>query len=374
MGFVAYLSSGNALASSPSKKIVHGADMSALPTFDCDGTCSPFKNSTHAQPADALLILKSNGVSTVRLRVWNDPTTENSYCNKQGVMRMAKRVHDNGLDVHLDFHYSDFWADPGKQNKPHAWANLNFTALVRALGAYTKDVVEALVLQGTVPAIVQVGNEIDYGLLWAPAGRPCDSGGYVSTTVCSDNWPNVRALVGAGIDAVRAASPTSKIMIHTAHLNGWGANALVQWHKLLIQGGELKYDQIGMSCYERANCGSVRELGSKLEVIANAFPTHELVIVETAYPFEEGASWKGDYPFTPEGQTDFLVAINQVVSASTGGAGVYWWGSEYWNTPDWYPALWDRSGVALPALHSGVASGWSHAIPDGKVINSGVIV
>ena len=161
-----------------------GLDASQLSTEDGCGTNPPFRASTTGERKDALLLLRSHGANTFRMRMWNDPcadgrcnTSEFSYASLTGVMQMARRSRSANLTFVLDLHFSDWWADPEHQSKPHAWASLPFDELARAVYEFSRGTVAALKEQGTTPAAVQVGNEISNGMLWESAGQGCELGG-----------------------------------------------------------------------------------------------------------------------------------------------------------------------------------------------------
>ena len=142
-----------------------GVDMSQLSTEDADGTNPPFRAAAGSPLEDALRILKRGGANAFRMRLWNDPcadgrcnATKYAYGGLNGTLAMAKRCHTAGLHFILDLHYSDWWADPGQQHKPAAWSKLSFRDLKHSVRSFTRDVVAALVAQGTPPVAVQVGN------------------------------------------------------------------------------------------------------------------------------------------------------------------------------------------------------------------------
>jgi len=267
---------------------------------------------------------------------------------------MAKRIKNAGLDVHLDFHYSDYWADPGKQNKPHLWVPLDSSALLAAVYNYTNVVVTSLKQQGTLPAVVQVGNEITNGMLWTDKGQPCNDGGSLSNP-CDSNWPYFADLVKSGIKGVRDAAgsgPSPLIMIHTDQGNGltrWqNAQPIVDWFKKLQANGAV-WDIIGLSFYPMWGSGPVSNV-QKLQLVANAFPNMQIVLAETNYPYEGNPGWQGEFPFTKQGQQQYLTALLTAVHALPNGGGVFWWGTEYYSNYGSNPPLFDHSGVALPAL------------------------
>jgi beta-galactosidase len=162
-----YALKGEAAKSRDVGKIL-GADISFLPELEARGIS--FSDNGNAK--DAIQILKDHGFNYVRLRIFNDPSRDDGYspkkgfCDLQHTKDMAKRVKQAGMKLLLDFHYSDYWADPGKQYKPAAWKNLSFTDLKKSVYEYTKKVIQELKDQGTVPDMVQIGNEINHGMIW----------------------------------------------------------------------------------------------------------------------------------------------------------------------------------------------------------------
>ncbi|WP_448531811.1 glycosyl hydrolase 53 family protein [Pseudothermotoga sp.] len=157
---------------------------------------------------DCLEILKHYGVNWVRLRIWNDPTNlGGGSCNHENMTELAAKAKKYGLKVLIDFHYSDWWADPGKQNKPKAWRDLHGEDLQRALYDYTKFVLEYMKERDVRVDMVQVGNELNNGFLW-PDGQISgpDAGGFEGFT----------ALLKAAIKAVRDFDPEIPIVVHLA--------------------------------------------------------------------------------------------------------------------------------------------------------------
>lgn len=152
---------------------IKGADISTLLEAEQHG--AKFYNNS-GQQQDAIAILKANGVNTVRLRLWVDPQDAdgNTYGggsnNLENTLALAKRVKAQGLKLLLDFHYSDFWTDPGKQFKPKAWEKMGYPQLKTAIHDYTRDTIARFKKEGVLPDMVQIGNEINGGMLW-PEGK-----------------------------------------------------------------------------------------------------------------------------------------------------------------------------------------------------------
>ena len=243
--------------------------MSQINTEDCGGQCSPFRLNASSEPEDVFDLMRSVGVNTFRMRMWNNPcadgrcnATQYKYADLQGVLAVAKRVHDAGLTFVLDFHYSDWWADPGHQPKPHAWANYSFAELKSAVRSFSQDTVAALVSQGTPPYAVQIGNEISNGLLWAGDDQDCSDGGKLWCDGKKEpGWDRVGALVAEGIIGTRTACKSCLIAIHTDlgnHIQNHGLPYVKTWYKTLEQSivadGNLQhFDMIGLSMYPQVS-------------------------------------------------------------------------------------------------------------------------
>ncbi|MEM0963249.1 MAG: glycosyl hydrolase 53 family protein, partial [Bacteroidota bacterium] len=162
------------------------ADVSALDDVEAAGAVFV--------DGDPLLALRDRGLDTVRLRLWHTP--EGGRDGLDAMLALAARADALGLDLLLDLHYSDTWADPGHQEPPLAWTGLDAATLADSVRQYTRRVVEAFDRQGTPPAVVQIGNEITGGMLW-PTGRV---GGAFDTP---GQWRQLASLVRAGAEAVR---------------------------------------------------------------------------------------------------------------------------------------------------------------------------
>eukprot|EP01084_Bolivina_argentea_P113582 202393_1 len=347
-----------------SANYIIGADMSYVDKEDCNGSCSPFKVSANSPSEDSLKMLKDYGFTTIRMRIWNNPSPSNDYCNLQGALFMANRTFKAGLKYHLDFHYSDTWADPGHQTKPAAWSNLYGNALVNAVYNYTFNVLSALKKQGTTPQSVQIGNEIDGGMLWAPSGQPCDHGGYILDP-CQDNWSYFAQLVGAGVKATRDVDTSIEIMIHTSLGNRLASgssavNYIETWYSKLYNTYNVKFDSIGLSFYP-GWCKCDLQQVNLLSNLMNSFKgcSGGLYLAETSYPYNPNITydWSSTYPFTPQGQLEYVQALMGIVESNKikGLKGFMWWGTEYYNVVqnDVNAPLWDWHAVALPALLKG---------------------
>ena len=330
-----------------------GADISSLKKSEDFGGVYRYRDGTQA---DALQILKDNGMNYARLRVWVDPA--DGYHNKAEIVEMAQRIKQMDMKLLVDFHYSDDWADPGKQYKPAAWKSLDFEQLTQAVYDHTYDVVSALVAVGAAPDMVQVGNEINAGMLWP-------DGDY-------NHFDNLAALLKAGSKAVKEASPTTLVMLHIAE---GGDNEMARWWFDNITRRGVPFDVIGISFYPIWH-GTLAMLQANLNDISARYDK-DVIVVETAYPFtaeeDDGLSNSGGinlkvdgYPYTPEGQREMLRDIMAVVRGVNNGRGlgIFWWDATWtavpgngWDTKapssenGWEnQALFDYDDRALPAL------------------------
>ena len=359
-------------------KFVKGMDLSTLLELERCGA----KYYDNGEERDLLAIMKSYDVDTIRIRLWNDPWSETGESYGAGEndlktsLEIAKRVTAAGFGVLLNFHYSDFWADPGKQIKPKAWADYGVKELEQAVYDYTLESMQTFLDAGVNITMVQVGNELSNGLLWPEGKVP--------------NYDNIATFVNAGIRAVRKADATIPVMIH---LDNGGNNALYrEWFDNFTKRGE-DFEIIGLSYYPFWH-GSLQMLNDNMNDIAERYGK-DLVIAEVSmgYTMEDYKNYeklsdeerkgyatrpalveKIEYPMTKQGQYDFMEDFLNRISHIKGGKGK---GFFYWE-PAWIPmpgcgwaneeslnyiqdpgpggnewanqALFDYDGNALPAL------------------------
>ncbi|MET9429028.1 arabinogalactan endo-1,4-beta-galactosidase [Streptomyces sp. NPDC003036] len=298
---------------------VRGVDVSMLKKSEDHG--GTYRTST-GTAGDALAILRSAGADYGRLKVWVDPA--DGYNTKARVLGMAQRIKARGMKLLVDFHYSDTWADPGAQTKPAAWASHPYSRLTTDVYDHTYDVLNALKAQGTPADMVQIGNEINGGLLW-PEGS-------------TDDWQRTAGLLKSGIAAAKAVSPSTKIALHLAH---GGDNGLYRWWFDNATAQGVPFDVIALSFYGYWH-GPLSDLQANLDDISARYGKPVLV-AETAYPFrldgedahENIIDLPGElvpgYPATPAGQAAWLRDVMNVVEAVPNGRGL---GVVYWD-PTW---------------------------------------
>jgi arabinogalactan endo-1,4-beta-galactosidase len=230
------------------------------------------------------------------------------------------------MRIMIDFHYSDSWADPGKQTKPAAWTG-DVTALKTALAAHTTDVLNALKTAGVTPEWVQVGNETNDGLLW-PEGK------------ASTNMANYAQLINAGYDAVKAVFPAAKVIVHLS--NGWD-NALFRWSFDGLKNNGGKWDVIGMSLYPSPTDWATKNTQC-LNNMNDMISRHgkEVMIVEV------GMSW--DQPTQSKAFLDDLIAKTKSISGNKGLGVLYWEPQSYGNWQGYTLGAFDNAGKPTIAL------------------------
>ena len=245
-----------------------GADISWVQEDEANGTVF----YDHGKQQDIFQILKDHGFNAVRLRVFVNPasphgyaaTSKEPFCDLAHTLVMARRAHDAGMALLIDLHYSDTWADPGKQIKPAAWEKIDFPALRQAVYDHTFAVLSALKRQGTEPQMVQIGNEITNGMLW-PDGR------------VPEHFDQLADLLKSGIAAARAVDPKIKVVLH--HDKGKNNQAVRQWLDKLIARG-VQFDIIGLSCNDT---GSPDRWKENFDDLAIRYPQYGLIAAEYSY-------------------------------------------------------------------------------------------
>jgi arabinogalactan endo-1,4-beta-galactosidase len=337
-------------APAPAPALYLGADLSYVNEMEDCGAV--YRKS--GRRADPFALLKSAGGNLVRVRIWNDAKWTR-YSNLADVRRTIARAKARKLQVLLDFHYSDDWADGDKQHPPAAWAGLGTEAQAKALYDYTRAVLAALDRDGLMPELVQVGNETNPELM----------GGEKKAI----DWARNAALLNAGISAVRdsgrAGRLAPRVMLHIAQPEN-----VEPWFEAATRAGVIDYDLIGISYYRKWSTRSILQLGETIARVEARFGKDALV-VETAYPFtNEGADSAANllgpdtlipgYPATPRGQRQYLIDLTQTV-VDHGGVGVVYWEPAWISTPcktrwgtgsNWENAAWFSLGSheALPAF------------------------
>lgn len=319
---------------------ISAVDISRYPEISSTG---PRFYDLDGKQKDFLIILKENGVNTVRLRLWVNPSNEHSGFDE--VKQFSQTLKTNGFKTWLTLHYSDTWADPGNQEVPAQWQGINLTQLKDSVYNYTEKIVSEL-----QPDYIQIGNEINPGFLH-PYGH------------ISNNFQQFKELMNAAILAVRTNSNNTEIILHFAGIEGsdWFFN----------QVRVLDYDIIGLSYYPKWHGKSLNNLKTQMQYLSE---THDkkILIAETAYPFTlDWNDWTNniigqdeqlilpEYPATIEGQRKYMKQIISLIHDLESGIGFCYWGAELiaWKgnqstdaSPWENQALFDFQNKALPVL------------------------
>lgn len=322
-------------------QFVKGADIGWLPQMEATGF--KFYDSTGLQK-DCIQILKDKGINTIRLRVWVNPSNDkiNGHCSKNETVAMALRAKAMGMRVMIDFHYSDTWADPGKQTKPAAWASHSFAQLLDDVYNHTYDVLDSLKQSGVTPEWAQIGNEIAGGMLW-PDGS-------------SGNFTQLAQLLNKGYDAAKAVDSSIKVVIH---LESGNDNSKFRWFFDNAKNKGVRYDIIGMSYYPywigSDYTTSINSLQNNMNDMAARY-NKDVMVVEV-----------GGIDTQVQNTYDMLLAVIAKTLAVPGnrGLGVIYWepeGARIWS--GYQLSCWRSDGKPTAALNAFLKNTSGVGIPE----------
>jgi arabinogalactan endo-1,4-beta-galactosidase len=260
------------------------------------------------------------------------------------------------MKIFLDIQYSDFWADPTKQNIPAAWQGQDLSQLTATVRSYTQQVISAFANQGTPVDMVSIGNEIRNGILW-PVGE-------INCTSCG-GWANLAQLLKAGVAGAQAGNPAGHKLLIMMHYDQGGNEALSAAFYSELESYGVPFDVIGLSYYSILGDGPISDMRANVDNLATEFGK-PIVLAETQYPWTlaNGNSPLGDstgdfawetsqldpgYPASPGGQLSFVtdeLSILAQVPDGLGGGLFYW-------APDWIPGVpWEPgTGVGSPNVN-----------------------
>lgn len=307
-----------------------GADISFIPQFESRGLT--FTDTAGVQ-RDICSVMAENGFDNIRLRIFVDPTAEEGYseegfCGLEQTIAMARRIKAAGMKFSLDFHYRDTWADPDKQYKPSAWKDLTGKELENALYQYTRDVLLAMKEAGTAPDIIQIGNEINHGMVWPE--------GFIDDNAEESNWAALMGLYKAGEKAVREVLPRARLMVHLAL---GGQNTLCRQFLDYMDKYNAGYDIIGLSYYEQWH-GTYRDLQANLYDLAERYQKPLCVC-------EYGANAQN------------IKRINDIVRSVPGGLG---YGTMAWE-PAWALFPEGKASAKILGIYRGLAESYAQTRP-----------
>ena len=340
-----------------------GGDISLLTKYEENG--ANYMDADGKSITNVLAFLKDQDMNAMRVRLFVEPSNATKAEKGQGVCQdldfvknLGKNIKDAGLKFMLDFHYSDTWADPGKQGTPASWKTIN-TPTYEYIYTYTKESLQAMVDAGATPDFIQIGNEISFGMLWdgCKVSANSDWNAYLDT-----NWDHLATALKNASKACREICPDAKIIIHTEQCANNPTLDVAFYNR--VKDNEVDYDIIGVSYYPYFK-GPVSNLDNGLTKLETSFPEKKIMVVETgcSYKYAMGDEDKQYYPLTYEGQRQFTEDLVTMLNNHDSVIGLFWWfleANEYgldWDTKrvtdGWYNAsLFDNStGKALPALY-----------------------
>lgn len=330
-----------------SEDFIMGVDVSSVLALEAAGV----KFYDHdGQEKDLFAILAENGVNYIRVRVWNDPfdANGNGYgggnCDINAATEIGKRATANGMKLLVDFHYSDFWADPAKQMAPKAWQGMTIRQKEPALKQYTLDCLNQLKAAGVDVGMVQLGNETNGHM----AGEKI--------------WMNIYKLMNAGSKAVREVYPEALVAVHFANPEN-ADNYMTYASKFEYY--SLDYDVFATSYYPYWH-GTLDNLKSVLTNIQQTYGK-KVMVAETSYAYTiedgdfsgntigEGGAYEKPYPFTLQGQVNEVTDVIQAMH-DIGGIGVFYWegawipaGGASWEENS---ALWEKYGAGWASSYA----------------------
>lgn len=336
-----------------------GGDISLLPSYEQQATV--YKTSGGKTIKHLLPFFREQGWNAMRVRLFVNPENAPQNNKDEGVCQdldyviaLSKRIKEAGFQLMLDFHYSDTWADPGKQFTPRQWESATPTALHDSLYHYTRRALQAMNAAGCTPDLIQIGNEITFGMLWPTAKvDPYKPQG----------WPLLCSLLNSAARACRETCPQARLIIHTEHAGE--PQATMNFYDYLKMYG-VDYDIIGLSYYPMWH-KRLPVLRETLQRLALWYPDKPVMIVEAAFYYShENDRWEKDpqayseyYPISPDGQRQFTEQLVAELKQHHNVTGLFWWFPEencYHNQliKSWINrGLFDnRTGRALPALHA----------------------
>lgn len=323
-----------------------GMDASCVPALEAGGVVY---RDHEGNEKDVYEILRDNGINYIRIRVWNDPfdASGNGYgggnCDIDNAVAIGKRATAYGMKVLVNFHYSDFWADPAKQMVPKAWRGMDIDQKCEALYQYTKESLQKLVDAGVDVGMVQIGNETNGALCGENSGA-------------MNGWKRIMQLISAGSKAVREVCPEALVAVHFANPEKTGS--YISYGKNLDY-YQVDYDVFASSYYPFWH-GSLENLSQVLSDIAETY-NKKVMVAETSYAFTsedsdyygntigDGSGIVKDYPFTQQGQANLVRnVIDTVANKTANGIGVFYWegtwiaaGGDSWEQNS---ALWEKYG------------------------------
>jgi arabinogalactan endo-1,4-beta-galactosidase len=347
-----------------------GGDISVLQSYEDQGVA--YYDDKGVKIDDVLKYMKSEAVgwNAQRVRLFVNPVrkdpdggTDAQVCQDLDyVVRLCKRIKNEGFALLLDFHYSDTWADPSNQWIPKEWASLSEEQLRKKVYEYTKDCLEVLKMNGASPDFIQPGNEISYGMLWSATVDRNSQTNRCYASSPEANWTRFKALLAEATKACREVCPLAKIVLHSERS---GQGGVLKDYLTRLSG--VDYDIIGLSYYPFWH-NDLQTLAQTLNTLETNFPDKKVQVVETAYYYQwqpqvgKGITYdfSSTWPVSPEGQAAFARALITELKKHKNVNALFWWfPEENGNGPNssvltnWVNrGLWDdNTHKALPGLY-----------------------
>ena len=327
-----------------------GGDISMLPKYEEAGVV--YKDKSGNTVSDVIAFFKQEGLNAMRVRLFVDPSKDNDKAVCQDieyVKKLGKRIKDAGMKFMLDFHYSDTWADPGKQWTPDAWKSLSDTELAQKVYDYTKDCLQQLKSAGAEPDMIQTGNEISYGMLWgtetAVKGKNTNR---CYTNSPEANWTRFTKLLKQAGKACREVCSSAKIILHSERVAK--PDVLIDFLDRM-KAASVDYDIIGLSYYPDHH-GNLATMETALERVENAKYGNDIMIVEAGYSYAWSIgseyNYTATYPYTEEGQRKFTADLVTTLNKHDSVKGLFWWwpednGDKSVTNGWWNAALYDHN-------------------------------
>lgn len=351
---------------SPRGSWAKGADLSWLSEMEHDGVPFYTVHDSVKEACDCMELLRGCGMNAVRLRVWVHHST--GWSNKEDMLTLARRAAKAGQRIMIDFHYSDFFADPHQQDIPAAWRGYNYDLLCEAVREHTLDVLYALKEEGIKPEWVQVGNETPNGMLW-PVGRVKNPVTAESEAENELQWEHYAGLTTAGYNAVKEAFADATVIVHVDNAyeyRDWF------WRALEKHGG--KYDMIGLSHYPMMTAWSGipwqeanRRAEANIRDLIGIFHKPVMIAEVGMMNWGRGAEYDSVATLSAEVMADFLARVEAIDSC----AGVFYWEPECyggWRPQEYVPLGWSGydmgsftpEGIPSPALERLLSGKESH--------------
>jgi arabinogalactan endo-1,4-beta-galactosidase len=346
-----------------------GTDLSFTPQEIAAGATFSY----NGRPGTPVTIMREAGGNYVRMRLWVDPPS--GYSDLATDLALARQVRAAGMKIYLDIMYSDFWADPTKQNIPAAWAGQDLTQLTATVQSYTQQVISTFAQQGTPVDMVSIGNEIRNGILW-PIGE-------INCTSCG-GWAGFTQLLKAGVAGAQAGNPAGHKLLIMMHYDQGASFSLSSAFYSQLVSDDVPFDVIGLSYYPVLSEPAISGLRANVDGLATTFGK-PVVIAETQYPWTlaNGNSPLGDstgdfawetsqldpgYPATPGGQLSFVTDELSILAEAPHGLGM---GLFYW-APDWIPGVgWEPgAGIGSPNVNMTLFNFEGQALPSVNIFQN----